>query len=80
MGVESVPIQYFAFEGGEEGFTESVVEAVADRAHRVTRELTVSVVGQNLLDDHHPESADLLMDTAPTQIQRGVYSNFIFSF
>ncbi|MBT3342183.1 MAG: TonB-dependent receptor [Gemmatimonadetes bacterium] len=47
---------------------------------RVSSELRLSLVGQNLLDDHHPESADLLMDTGPTEAQRGVYSSLIWSF
>ncbi len=47
---------------------------------QVVGELRLSLVGQNLLDDHHPESADLLIDTEPTQAQRGIYSSLIWAF
>jgi iron complex outermembrane recepter protein len=47
---------------------------------QVSGEFGLSLVGQNLLGDHHPESADLLMDTEPTRAQRGVYSSLIWSF
>lgn len=31
-------------------------------------------MGQNLLQDRHPEFADFFIDSEPTQTQRGVYA------
>ena len=41
----------------------------------------LSLAGRNLLDAHHPEyKAELLVDTVPTETQRGVYGTVAWGF
>jgi iron complex outermembrane receptor protein len=42
-------------------------------AWRPTRDLELSVVGQNLLDDQHPEFVPSLLPGQALEIERGVY-------
>ncbi len=43
--------------------------------------LDLSLVGQNLLDNHHPEAApSLLLATQPTEVQRSVYGKITWSY
>ena len=43
--------------------------------------LDVSVVGQNLLDNHHPEAApSLFLATQPTEVQRSVYGKLTWNY
>ncbi len=37
-----------------------------------------SVVGQNLLDSHHVEFAPTLVQTTPTEVNRGVYAQIVW--
>ncbi len=45
-----------------------------------TERLVVSVVGQNLLDDRHPEYQPRLINTVPTEVQSGVYGKVAWQF
>ncbi len=45
-----------------------------------TRNLTVSLVGQNLLDDHHPEFQPEALHTLGTEVERSVYGKFVWTF
>tara|TARA_Y100000588_G_C13421689_1_gene571867 strand:+ start:84 stop:356 length:273 start_codon:yes stop_codon:yes gene_type:complete len=49
-------------------------------AWRPVRALEVALVGQNLLDEHHPEFVDLFVDSLPTEVQRGVYATAAWEF
>jgi len=40
----------------------------------------LSVVGQNLLDDQHPEYKPEIIDTIPTEVERGVYGKVTWQF
>lgn len=40
---------------------------------RPTRQLELSLVGQNLLDTHRPEFRENIISFVPTELQRGVY-------
>lgn len=42
--------------------------------------MEVSVIGQNLLQSHHPEFAPEVIPTMPVQIQRGVFGRFTWRF
>ena len=43
--------------------------------------LDLSLVGQNLLDNHHPEAApSLFLATQPTEVQRSVYGKLTWSY
>ncbi len=43
--------------------------------------LDLSIVGQNLLDNHHPEtSSSPLLATQPTEVQRSVYGKITWSY
>ena len=43
--------------------------------------LDLSLVGQNLLDNHHPEAApSLFLATQPTEVQRSVYGKITWSY
>ena len=44
------------------------------------RRLKLSFCEQNLLDAHHPEFEDILVDTVPTEIQRGAYGTLMWEF
>lgn len=45
-----------------------------------TRNLELSIVGQNLLDDSHPEFVSEIFQTTPSEVQRGVYVQCTFNF
>ncbi|TKB60996.1 MAG: TonB-dependent receptor [Nitrospira sp.] len=47
---------------------------------RPTKQLELSLVGQNLLDSHRPEFRELLLSSAPTEIQRSVYGKVTWRF
>jgi len=42
--------------------------------------LELSVVGQNLLDDRHPEFNSTIVNIQNTQVQRGVYGKITWRF
>lgn len=42
--------------------------------------LELSLVGQNLLDDHHPEFVPEIIDTVPSEIERSVYGKITWKF
>ena len=45
-----------------------------------TKHWEISVVGQNLLDDRHPEFAPSIIPSPRTEVQRGVYGKVTFRF
>jgi iron complex outermembrane receptor protein len=49
-------------------------------AWRPVRNLELSVVGQNLLDSHHPESAQEYFAPPISEVPRGVYAKFDWRF
>ena len=50
-------------------------------AWRPTKHLELSIVGQNLLDSHHPEfGTDVTLKTALVQMRRGVYAQVTWRF
>jgi len=42
--------------------------------------LEFSLVGQNLLRDHHLESNDMLTSLTPTQVKRSAYAKLVWRF
>jgi iron complex outermembrane receptor protein len=42
--------------------------------------IELSVIGQNLLDSHHPEFTPEIIDTVPTEVQRSVYGKITWKF
>ena len=49
-------------------------------AWQPTRRLELALVGRNLLDDHHPEFVDFLINSLPTETQRGIYGAATWKF
>src|SRR5262249_24059982 len=49
-------------------------------AYRPTKRLELSVVGQNLVHDHHLEFTSNLVDTERTEIDRGVYGKVTWNY
>ena len=47
---------------------------------RPTKQLELSLVGQNLLDSHRPEFREPILTTLPTEIQRSVYGKVTWRF
>jgi iron complex outermembrane receptor protein len=47
---------------------------------RPVERLELSVVGQNLLQDLHVESDDIVTSVEPTQVQRSVYAKFTWTY
>jgi len=47
---------------------------------KVRENVELSVVGQNLLDDRHPEYEPEFVDTIPTEVQRSVYGKVTWQF
>jgi iron complex outermembrane receptor protein len=47
---------------------------------KVRENVELSVVGQNLLDDQHPEYEPEFIDTIPTEVQRSVYGQVTWQF
>ena len=47
---------------------------------RPTKQLELSLVGQNLLDSHRPEFREKILTSSPTEIQRGVYGKITWRF
>lgn len=45
-----------------------------------TKQLELSLVGQNLLDSHRPEFQEKIISYVPTEIQRGVYGKATWRF
>ncbi|MDH5699967.1 MAG: TonB-dependent receptor [Nitrospirota bacterium] len=43
-------------------------------------QMDISVVGQNLLDNHHPELFSSFLATQPTEVQRSVYGKITWKF
>ena len=66
------------------GFTpviDSYFSLDARLAWRPRKNLEIAVVGQNLLDSHHPESGSNPLIKAPlTEIRRGVYGKVTWRF
>ena len=49
-------------------------------AWQVTDDLEVALAGQNLFDAEHLEASPSILDTHPTQVERGVYASMNWSF
>ena len=49
-------------------------------AWKPSRNLELSIVGQNLLDDRHPEFTPTIIPTQKTETQRSVYGKITFEF
>ena len=49
-------------------------------AWRPKPNLELSIVGQNLLDDRHPEFTPTIIPTQKTETQRSVYGKIMFEF
>lgn len=47
---------------------------------KYTRNLEMSIVGQNLLDSHHAEFQPEALHTIGTEVERGVYGKIVWSF
>ena len=47
---------------------------------RPMKNLEVSIVGQNLLDKHHPEMASSFLQTQATEVQRSIYGKITWGF
>jgi iron complex outermembrane receptor protein len=47
---------------------------------KVRENVELSVVGQNLLDDRHPEYEPEFIDTIPTEVERSVYGKVMWQF
>ncbi len=47
---------------------------------RPTKQLELSLVGQNLLDPHRPEFREKIVSFVPTEIQRGIYGKATWRF
>ena len=47
---------------------------------RPTKQLEFSIVGQNLLDNQHPEFKQIILGPPPAELQRGVYAKITFRF
>jgi iron complex outermembrane receptor protein len=47
---------------------------------KLDRNVELSVVGQNLLDNQHPEYKPEFIDTIPTEVERGVYGKVTWQF
>jgi iron complex outermembrane recepter protein len=58
----------------------SYVELDARLAWRPRPNLELAVVGQNLLDNQHPEFLGTILRTVPTEVQRGVYARLTWRF
>ncbi len=60
---------------------DSYVTLDARLAWKPIRNLEVSVVGQNLLDDQHPEfKQEAFISSSPTEVERSVYGKFTWRF
>ena len=44
------------------------------------KDLEIAIVGQNLLDDHHPEFAPTFVGTQRTEVQRSFYGTVVWHF
>ena len=42
--------------------------------------LELSIIGQNLLDNHHPEFLPDFINTQPTEVERSIYGRVVWSF
>jgi iron complex outermembrane recepter protein len=49
-------------------------------SRRLGEQLEFSLVGQNLIRDHHLESDDMLTSLNPTQVKRGAYAKIAWHF
>ncbi|MDY6987912.1 MAG: TonB-dependent receptor [Thermodesulfobacteriota bacterium] len=58
----------------------SYVSLDARLSWRPQDNLELSLVGQNLLDDHHPEFVPELIETAPSEVERSVYGKITWQF
>jgi iron complex outermembrane receptor protein len=47
---------------------------------KYSRNLSLSIVGQNLLDSHHAEFLPEALHTVGTEVQRGVYGKIVWTF
>lgn len=60
--------------------TDSYISISARLGWKLRRNLEVSIVGQNLLDNHHPEFIPDFYDAWPTEVERSVYGKVSWHF
>ena len=58
----------------------SYVELDVRLGWRPTKNLELAIVGQNLLDNQHPEFKPSFISTQTTEIERGVYGKVTLRF
>jgi outer membrane receptor protein involved in Fe transport len=49
-------------------------------AKQLTEGFTIALVGENLLNDHHLESNNVLLTPTPSQVKRSVYAKMTWQF
>ncbi len=59
---------------------ESYITIDAHLGWKPYKKLELSIVGQNLLDSHHPEFTPEFIDSSPTEVERSVYGKIILRF
>jgi len=61
--------------------TDSYITMDARLGWKPRNDLEVSIVGQNLLDNYHPEfKTDMAIEGIPTQVERGIYGKITWRF
>ena len=60
--------------------TPSYIRCDARVAWQINENLELSIVGQNLLDNRHPEFAEMTNGFNGTEVQRSVYAKFTYRF
>ncbi|MDY6953071.1 MAG: TonB-dependent receptor [Thermodesulfobacteriota bacterium] len=58
----------------------SYVTLDARLAWKPRQDLEVSIVGQNLLDEHHPEFTMEIVESLPLEVERSVYGKITWQF
>ncbi len=59
---------------------DSYVEADLRLGWEASPGLELSIIGQNLLDNHHPEFLPDFINTRPTEVERSIYGRITWSF
>ena len=59
---------------------DSATRATRALAWSPRKDLEFAIVGQNLLDDRHPEFAPTFIGTQQTEVERSVYGTVVWRF
>ncbi len=59
---------------------DSYVEADLRLGWEASPGLELSIIGQNLLDNHHPEFLPDFINTQPTEVERSIYGRVTWNF